>query len=77
MFHVTSKGSGYFENVWAWSADHDIDTSSETQINVFTGRGILIESQGPCWFYASGSEHSVLYQYNLVGAQDIYLGMVH
>jgi hypothetical protein len=21
LFHVTSKGSGYFENVWVWTAD--------------------------------------------------------
>ena len=21
LFHVTAKGSGYFENVWVWTAD--------------------------------------------------------
>jgi glucan 1,3-beta-glucosidase len=76
MFHVTSTGNGYFENIWAWSADHDMDDPNETQINVFTGRGTLIESSGPCWFYASASEHSALYQYNLANANDIYMGMV-
>ena len=25
LFHVTSSASGYFENVWAWVADHDIE----------------------------------------------------
>ena len=25
LFHVTSYASGYFENVWAWVADHDIE----------------------------------------------------
>jgi hypothetical protein len=76
MFHVTSSGSGYFENVWAWSADHDIDDPKETQVNVITGRGILIESNGPAWFYGTASEHSVLYQYNLANAENIFMGMV-
>ncbi|KIM98473.1 glycoside hydrolase family 55 protein [Oidiodendron maius Zn] len=76
MFHVTSSGNGYFENVWAWSADHDMDDPNETQINVFTGRGTLIESPGPSWFYASASEHAVLYQYNLYSASSIYMGMI-
>jgi hypothetical protein len=38
--------------------------------------GVLIESQGPSWFYASASEHAVLYQYNIASAQNIYMGMV-
>ena len=25
LMHVTKSASGYFENVWAWTADHDID----------------------------------------------------
>lgn len=28
LLHVTSKASGYFENVWAWTADHHIDIST-------------------------------------------------
>jgi hypothetical protein len=69
-------GNGYFENVWAWTADHDIDDPNQTQINVITGRSVLIESQGPSWFYATAAEHSLLYQYNIANASDIYLGMV-
>ncbi|KIM94816.1 glycoside hydrolase family 55 protein, partial [Oidiodendron maius Zn] len=77
LFHVTSGGSGYFENVWAWTADHDMDSGvNQTQINVFSGRGVLIESNGPCWFYGTASEHSVLYQYNIAGAKDIYMGTI-
>jgi hypothetical protein len=38
--------------------------------------GILIESQGPCWFYGTASEHSVLYQYSIFQAVDIYMGMI-
>jgi hypothetical protein len=66
--------------VKGFAADYDcfedIDDPNQTQINIFTGRGVLIESQGPAWFYASASEHSLVYQYNLAGAQDIFMGMV-
>lgn len=75
LFHVT--GNGYFENVWAWTADHDIDDPNQTQINVITGRSVLIESSGgPSWFYATAAEHSLLYQYNIVNSSDIFMGMV-
>ncbi|RJE26608.1 hypothetical protein PHISCL_01022 [Aspergillus sclerotialis] len=84
LMHVTRHASGYFENVWAWVADHDLDadlnadetTSTATQISVYAGRAILVESQGPCWFVGSSSEHSVLYQYQLSEANDIYMGHI-
>ncbi|KFA45429.1 hypothetical protein S40293_10065 [Stachybotrys chartarum IBT 40293] len=83
LLHVTSGSSGYFENVWAWVADHDNDMSLywefdklASQISLYSGRGMLIESQGPCWFYGTGSEHTVLYQYQLRYARDIYLGHI-
>ncbi|KAH0282303.1 hypothetical protein KCU62_g9823, partial [Aureobasidium sp. EXF-3399] len=71
------------------TADHDLDNAqnaaaSETQegipfnvftdISVYTGRGVLIESQGPTWLYGTASEHSQLYQYQLTNASTIYLG---
>jgi hypothetical protein len=78
LFHLTEKSSGYFENVWVWTGDHDNDMrlsemwdSAENQISVYTGRGVLIESQGPCWFIGSGSEHSSLYQYQLYKAKNV------
>ncbi|KAF1993092.1 glycoside hydrolase family 55 protein [Amniculicola lignicola CBS 123094] len=83
MFHVTPQASGYFENVWAWLADHDNDASvfdqpdsTITQVSIFGARGMLVESQGPSWFYGSGSEHSVLYNYLLSGAKDVYMGHI-
>lgn len=83
MFHVTKEADGYFENVWAWVADHDNDKSlynspdtMANQISIYGARGMLIESQGPSWFYGSGSEHSVLYNYQLSGAKDIYMGHI-
>lgn len=62
MLHITSSSNGYFENMWAWVADHDIDNADDTQITVACARGILIESQGPTWLYGTASEHSILYQ---------------
>lgn len=83
LLHVTHDASGYFENVWAWVADHDNDMSlywetdkMASQISLYGARGILVESQGPCWFYGSGSEHVIYYQYQMYGAKDIYLGHI-
>ncbi|KAI4724637.1 pectin lyase-like protein [Aureobasidium sp. EXF-10728] len=82
LMHITKQSSGYFENVWGWTADHDLDlpvdgnTTTSTQLDVYAGRGFLIESQGPTWLYGTAVEHNVLYQYQLVGARDIYLGCI-
>lgn len=45
-----------------------------TQINIYSARGVLIESEGPCWFYGTASEHNVFYQYQLRNAKDIFFG---
>ncbi|KAI2615067.1 pectate lyase superfamily protein-domain-containing protein [Hypoxylon sp. NC1633] len=80
LFHLKPKASGYFENVWFWTGDHDNDMnvahqadSSASMISVYAGRGALIESQGPSWFYGGGSEHNTLYQYQLYKASDLYI----
>lgn len=40
LLHVTSGASGYFENMWAWVADHDLDSSlDQTQIDIYVARG--------------------------------------
>jgi hypothetical protein len=74
LMHVTASASGYFENNWLWVADHDIDTPAQTQINIFSGRGLLVESQGPLWLYGGASEHSVLYQYQFAKSSNVYIG---
>ncbi|RYC61691.1 hypothetical protein CHU98_g4510 [Xylaria longipes] len=83
MMHITKQSSGYFENVWVWAADHDNDESIydspdklSSQISIYCARGLLIESTGPSWFYGGGSEHSVMYNYLLSGAKDIYMGHI-
>ncbi|EXU95088.1 pectate lyase superfamily protein [Metarhizium robertsii] len=89
LMHVTQTASGYFDNVWLWVADHDLDSplnadavegpggipmTAQTQISIYVGRGLLVESQGPTWFYGTSSEHSQMYQYELLGAKNVYMG---
>jgi len=76
MFHVTSGASGYFENMWLWTADHDIDDPLNTQLNILVGRGMLIESSAPVWLYGTASEHAALYQYQFEGANTVVAGMI-
>lgn len=49
--HVTNTASNlYMENNWLWTADHDIDNQDNTQITIYNGRGLLIEStRGAMW----------------------------
>lgn len=49
--HVTASASGlYMENVWLWTADHDIDDPSNRQLTIYNGRGLLIDSTaGTFW----------------------------
>lgn len=74
LLHLTETGNLYAENVWGWTADHDIDKGSD--VNVYNYRGFLCESQGPTWLYGTAFEHSVLYQYNLHNAKNIFMGAI-
>lgn len=76
MLHVTEQSSIYMENMWFWVADHNIEDRAGSQINVYVARGVLINSRGPSWVYGTSNEHSSLYQWQLAGAEDIYLGMI-
>jgi len=76
LLRLSETSSAYLENVWVWVADHDLD-NNHNQISLFNGRGIVIESQnGPVWLYGTASEHSVLYQYNIVNAKNILMAMI-
>lgn len=76
MLHVTKDASIYLENSWLWVADHDIDSKEQTRINIYGARGILIESQGPSWIQSVSNEHSTLYNWQLSGAQNIYMSQI-
>jgi glucan 1,3-beta-glucosidase len=75
MLHVAATGSVLVDNMWAWVADHDLD--GPTQVSLYNGRGVLIESkEGPVWMYGTSSEHSVFYQYNIANAKNVMMGMI-
>ncbi|KAI9735306.1 MAG: hypothetical protein M1818_006500 [Claussenomyces sp. TS43310] len=77
LLHVTSKATIYLENNWFWVADHELDLSDHAQINIFNGRGILIESSaGPVWMYGTSAEHSVLYNYQIANASSVYMALI-
>ncbi|QDS77507.1 hypothetical protein FKW77_000507 [Venturia effusa] len=76
MFHATASSSVYLENCWFWTSDHELDRTDHNQIDIYNGRGVHIESQGPMWLYGTSSEHSVLYNYQLTNAKDIYMALI-
>ncbi|TGZ82087.1 pectin lyase-like protein [Ascodesmis nigricans] len=76
LLHITKSASAYIENTWAWTSDHDLDTPP-TQISIYNGRGVLINSNpGPVWMWATMSEHNTLYQYQLDGARNVFMGLI-
>ncbi|KAF7311538.1 hypothetical protein MKEN_01056200 [Mycena kentingensis (nom. inval.)] len=75
-FHLTKQSSAYLEGTWVWLADHSFESGTQAQVSLYSGRGILSESQGPTWFIGTASEHHTLYQYNLVGAANHYMGLI-
>jgi glucan 1,3-beta-glucosidase len=82
LMHITQQATAYLENTWFWVADHELDLSTwpnykiNNQINIYNGRGILVESKGPVWMYGTSSEHSQLYNYQVSNAQDIWMGAI-
>ncbi|TFK54506.1 exo-beta-1,3-glucanase [Heliocybe sulcata] len=74
--HLTSASSAYLEGTWVWLADHDLDASDQGQLTLYSGRGIYSQSQGPVWMIGTGSEHHTLYNYQLVGAANHYMGLI-
>ncbi|KAK4141196.1 pectate lyase superfamily protein-domain-containing protein [Dichotomopilus funicola] len=76
MFHMTSSASAYIENMWLWTADHDLDDANMTQTSVYVARGMLVESVKPVWLYGTASEHAVFYQYEFYRAQQVLAAMI-
>ncbi|KAL2158824.1 hypothetical protein VTH06DRAFT_4016 [Thermothelomyces fergusii] len=77
--HITRSAAGlYMENCWLWVADHDLEEGAHNQqISVYAGRGLLVDgSRGPLWLVGTGVEHHQLYEYQLVGAADVYMGQI-
>ncbi|KAB2571664.1 Glucan 1,3-beta-glucosidase [Lasiodiplodia theobromae] len=76
MFHATEAASVYIENCWFWVADHELDLSDHNQIDIYNARGVLIESTNAVWLWGTASEHSVMYNYELNGAKNTFLGAI-
>lgn len=78
LFHAApSSGGVYVDNSWMWVADHELDLASHDQLDIYNGRGLLIESkQGPSWYWGTAVEHSTLYNYQINRAQDVFLGFI-
>ncbi|RFU25957.1 hypothetical protein B7463_g10389, partial [Scytalidium lignicola] len=72
--HVTTSGSGYFENVWGWGADHAVDGGGVSAVG--SGRGALIESTRPSFFVGVAMEHHVFYAFKTTNAQNVFFGML-
>jgi len=77
LMHVTPKATGlYMENTWLWVADHDIEDKTNTQITVFSGRGLYIESTvGNIWLVGTAVEHNHLYNYQFANTKNIFVSM--
>ncbi|KAF1351319.1 putative exo-beta-1,3-glucanase [Delphinella strobiligena] len=73
LMHLKSSSSAYIENMWGWTADHDLDGGHGQTIA--TGRGFLIEATSATWLHGTASEHNALYQYNFNNAANIFVGM--
>lgn len=60
-----------------WTADHDLDGVDNPLTNpqyISVGRGVLIESTKPSWFIGFSSEHNTLYEVNINGAENVFVG---
>jgi glucan 1,3-beta-glucosidase len=73
LLHITETASLYMENNWGWVSDNELDANPHDQINIWNGRGILVESTKPFWLIGSSFEHSQLYNYGIHNSQNVYM----
>lgn len=71
LLHLTNTSSVYIENMWGWTADHDLDGGHNPQ-TISTGRGMLIEATKGTWLVGTAMEHHTLYQYNFEYAANVF-----
>ncbi|KAI1086714.1 glycoside hydrolase family 55 protein [Rostrohypoxylon terebratum] len=78
LMHVTPSATNlYMENTWLWTADHDIEDANNTQITVYSGRGLYIESTvGNFWLVGTAVEHNNLYNYQFANTKNIFASML-
>lgn len=76
--HITSSAANLqLDAAWLWTADHDIEDPDLRQITIFNGRGLYIDqAAGPLWLWGTAVEHHTLYEYQLAGAKEIFMGEI-
>ena len=76
--HITSSAANLqLDATWLWTADHDIEDGELRQITIFNGRGLYIDqAAGPLWLWGTSVEHHVLYEYQLAGVREVFMGEI-
>ena len=76
--HIAPTASNlYLENTWFWTADHDIEDPTLRQITIYNGRGLYVApGASAIWMYGTAVEHHVLYEYQLSGSRDVFMGQI-
>ncbi|KAL8927239.1 MAG: hypothetical protein Q9208_002415 [Pyrenodesmia sp. 3 TL-2023] len=75
--HVTKSAEGlYMENVWLWTANHDLDNQIFTNITVYSGRGLNMQAEQRVWLIGTSSEHHSLYQYQFSNTCSVFAGQI-
>ncbi|KAK6525790.1 hypothetical protein TWF281_010834 [Arthrobotrys megalospora] len=73
--HITRHAANVYleNNYYASAAYQSIQPSPSQPLDVYVGRGVLIDgSPGAIWLYSIASENSVMYQYQIQNSADIF-----
>ncbi|KAF8856316.1 hypothetical protein BDZ45DRAFT_745496 [Acephala macrosclerotiorum] len=69
----TPSSSAHIEDMLGWTADHGLGCDYNQLTS--TGRGALIQSTCGTRLMGTAFEHNTLYQYNLISAENVFIGM--
>lgn len=79
FLHLKPESSTYMESVWGWSVNRDLDglsgATNGTSQSIAVGRGMLVESKRGTWMVGTAFEHFVMYQYQMVHAENVFSSM--
>ncbi|KAL2145165.1 hypothetical protein VTI28DRAFT_7801 [Corynascus sepedonium] len=77
--HLREGSGSYWENVWGWTADHELDGDSSggggAEVYPGVAGGFLVEAKNGTWMLGMGAEHNVLYQVNINKAENVFIGL--
>ena len=73
--HLAPSASIYLEDMWGWTADHDIDLDQTYGQYISTCRGAMNEAMNGVWLVGTAFEHNTLYQYNFADAENVFVRM--